>query len=331
MTFRWFTFVAVLLFWVHSHALSTPQSIKPRGSAATPLNKQKIAVMGAGGYLGACVFGFLQRASSLYGTGIGGAASPRSICATFLGSQAMNKVLGKNFCLAYAGEQHVKLTDMTSVEAIAARLDGYSAVVMGTMYRLEQRPITSGTYEKGPNDKTLEFYLDESRRGDTVGPQTFEMETHRRVFENTLNACRRVGVRHAVVVETSQTEDSTQFLSLLKESGVPCTYIRCTGELTDYPDHTFWKGIQGDLSIQAIKLDDVEMSRRKSTGYPIYREDLAALICQSLQSLPWTHSRCLTVGSKGDLGSAIQVAKGRQDREWCANSQLLTQKLVVIE
>ena len=323
-----FTFILVL---INAHALSTPQSIKARGSAATPLKKQKVAVMGAGGYLGACVFGFLQRASSLYGTGIGGAASPRNLCATFLGSQAMNKVLGKNFCLAYAGEQHVKLTDMTRVDAIAARLDGYSAVVMGTMYRLEQRPITSGTYEKGPNDKTLEFYLDDSRRGDTVGPQTFEMETHLRMFENTLEACRRVGIQHAVVVETPQTEDATEFLSLLKSSGVPYTYIRCSGELTDIADHTYWKGIQSEMSVQSLKLDSVEVGTRKSSGYPIFREDLAALICQSLLSLPWSTSRCLVVGSQGDWGNAIQVAKGRPDREWCANSQLLAKQLVGIE
>ena len=37
----------------------------PRGCASRPFEKKKIAVFGAGGYLGAVVFGFLQRASSL--------------------------------------------------------------------------------------------------------------------------------------------------------------------------------------------------------------------------------------------------------------------------
>jgi hypothetical protein len=327
---RFFVLAILVILIVDGNGLSTPQ-LKPRGSAAAPLKKQKIAVFGAGGYLGSCIFGFLQRASSLYGTGIGGAASPRNVCATFIGSQAMNKVLGKNFCLAYAGEQHVKLTDMTQVDAIAARLDGYSAVVMGTMYRLEQRPVTSGTYEKGPNDKTLEFYLDEPRRGETVGPQTFEMETHLRMFQNTLEACQRVGIQHAVVLETPQTENASKFISLLKASKVPCTYIRCRGALTNSVDHTYWKGVQGDLSIQALTLDDVDDPPTKPSGSSIYREDLAALVCQSLQSLPWSESRCLTVTSAGDWDGAIQVAKGRQDRNWCTNSQVLAMKLAGID
>ena len=37
----------------------------PKGCAAKPFEKKKIAVFGAGGYLGAVLFGFLQRASSL--------------------------------------------------------------------------------------------------------------------------------------------------------------------------------------------------------------------------------------------------------------------------
>ena len=329
MTTRFVVICVLSALLFHVDALSTPQR-KPRGSAATPLNKQKVAVFGAGGYLGSNLFGFLQRASSLYGSGLGGAYSPRNVCATFFASQAMNKVLGKNFVLAYAGEQHVKLTDMTSVDAIAARLDGYSAIVMGTMYSLEQRPVSGGTYEKGPNSKTLEFYLDEPRRGETVGQQTFDMETHLQMFQNTLEACQKVGIRHAVVLETPQTLNSNEFISMLKASGVPCTYIRVNGELTNYPDHTYWKGIQGDLSIQSRNMESVEESR-KSGSSAIYREDVAALICQSLQSLPWSNSRCLTVSCNGDLEGAIKVAKGRQDRDWCANSQVLAAKLTGIE
>ena len=37
----------------------------PKGCAAKPFEKKKIAVFGAGGYLGAVSFGFLQRASAL--------------------------------------------------------------------------------------------------------------------------------------------------------------------------------------------------------------------------------------------------------------------------
>ncbi len=44
---------------------STSLLSAPKGCAAKPFEKKKIAVFGAGGYLGAVVFGFLQRAASL--------------------------------------------------------------------------------------------------------------------------------------------------------------------------------------------------------------------------------------------------------------------------
>lgn len=322
----------------------TPQHQKPQGCAATPLIKQKVAVFGAGGYLGACTFGYLQRAAALYGTGLSNlSGSPRLIGATSRSSMAMNRVLGKNFVLSYAGEQHVRLTDMRSVEAIAARLSGYGAVVMGTMYSLEERPVTGGTYETTPNQKTIEFFLDEPKGGgdsDNNNKSDYDMNVHCELFENTLEACKVAGIQHAVVVETPQTKEyGDEFLSRLAASGLPCTYIRCNGGLVNFNDHTHYKGLQGDLSIQSTPItpsttttmtttkDDVAPSQ---TGAPIYREDVAALVCQSLQSLDWTKSQCLTVTSNGDWDGAVRgVVKGRQDRVWCANSQILANKLAV--
>ena len=46
-----------------STVLSMAAASKPRGSAATPLDKKSIAVFGAGGYTGGTIFGYLQRAS----------------------------------------------------------------------------------------------------------------------------------------------------------------------------------------------------------------------------------------------------------------------------
>ncbi len=43
----------------------SPLHLKVEGCAAKPFEKKKIAVFGAGGYLGAVIFGFLQRAASL--------------------------------------------------------------------------------------------------------------------------------------------------------------------------------------------------------------------------------------------------------------------------
>ena len=44
---------------------SSSLRLKVEGCAAKPLEKKKIAVFGAGGYLGAVIFGFVQRAASL--------------------------------------------------------------------------------------------------------------------------------------------------------------------------------------------------------------------------------------------------------------------------
>jgi len=44
---------------------SSSLNLNAEGCAAKPFEKKKIAVFGAGGYLGAVIFGFLQRAASL--------------------------------------------------------------------------------------------------------------------------------------------------------------------------------------------------------------------------------------------------------------------------
>jgi len=123
----------------------------PKGCASRPFEKKNVAVFGAGGYLGAVTFGFVQRAASLYGTGIG---KCRCIGATADTAVRLNGVLGKNFCLAQADESFIKLTDLSSVEMIASRLQGWDALVMGTELFVQSRPVTGGSYERTPNDKT---------------------------------------------------------------------------------------------------------------------------------------------------------------------------------
>ena len=133
------------------HGLSTRMVVrKPQGCAAKPFEKKKVAVLGGGGYLGALTLGFLQRAASLYGTGIG---NFRCIGATADTAGRLNSVLGRNFCLAQADESFIKLTDMTSVDMIATRLQGWDALILGTDLFLQTRPVTGGTYERTPNDK----------------------------------------------------------------------------------------------------------------------------------------------------------------------------------
>lgn len=48
---------------------------------------------------------------------------------------------------------------MQDVDAISQRLKGYDAAMIGTVYTLEQRPVSLNTYETNPNSKTLEMYM----------------------------------------------------------------------------------------------------------------------------------------------------------------------------
>ena len=93
-------------------------------------------------------FGFLQRASSLYGTGLGGSGTPRCIGATAFCSKELNQILYRSFSLSFAGEELIYLTNMSDEGSIERNLKDIDAVVLGTEYQYEVRPITFGTYEK---------------------------------------------------------------------------------------------------------------------------------------------------------------------------------------
>uniref|UniRef100_A0A6U6KXL5 Uncharacterized protein n=1 Tax=Odontella aurita TaxID=265563 RepID=A0A6U6KXL5_9STRA len=332
--------------------LSTFQP-QARGCAATPLDKKQIAVFGAGGMLGASVFGFVQRASNIYGTGMGGASSPRSICATAMASDYLNRKLSAAFKLAYAGENMVRLTNMQDVDAIAARLSGMNAAVIGTVYQLETLPVTGNTYEKGPNDKTYEFYLDKRTMARTdVLPE--DEDTHLALFQKTITACKASGVEHVVVVETPQTVNPKPFAEILDKGGVPFTYIHASGKYESCKSYTFEMGVQDDLKIESFTLSENYISAGEynpgdwmesladsrsvsSEDDTVFREDIAALAVQSLLSLNWKKSRCLEVSSIGKLsdGSGDDVKRPwrnvKTDRDWCVKSNVLAQKLLAVE
>mmetsp|Transcript_25440 Transcript_25440/g.29052 ORF Transcript_25440/g.29052 Transcript_25440/m.29052 type:complete len:356 (+) Transcript_25440:145-1212(+) len=329
---------------INAFSSTTPSGgfIEVKGSALEPLEKKTVAVLGGGGYLGAYLFGYLQRASSIYGTGLGlgTRSAPRLVCATSTASLALNKVLSQHFILAYAGEQHVKVTDMSSVNSIVSHLRGYSAVVIGTMYALEPRPAPS-TYGKSPNDKTLEFYLDKPRKS---GPELDDLDTHCKIFENTLEACERCNIQHVFVVETpytTRTEDGENygpsFYEKLKEfKALESTYIRLDGELdTCGVSHTYDKGVQSLLTVEsndAYVDPTTTILPDDDTNKRIYREDLAAFLCQTIQSLDWSKSRCLTIGNGGDWKYArkVGITGFERSRVWCANSHVYAERLAFI-
>ena len=342
---------------------------KPRGSAATPLDKKAVAVFGAGGSLGGTIFGFLQRASNLYGTGIGGAAMPRNICACSEGSLRLNSILSKGFKLAYAGEQHMRLVDMSNVEHVAARLKGADAVVLGTICQLEPgRSVTANTYEKTPNDKTIEFFLDEKRGfGDEYAAQDAkeQLDVHLELFQTAIDACKLAGsIQHVVVLETPHTPSSEPFAKIMDNSGLKFTYIytnasRGGGDSstwTQSKDWTFEKGVvrKNGMNLETAVLGDDYMTK---PGYEagdwasslpeltrgsadIFREDVAALAVQSMLSLDWDKCRVIGLscldqdGAENESANASKFRPSRppkSDREWCMNSNIIADLLSVVD
>ena len=304
---------------------------EPKGCAAIPFEKKKIAVFGAGGYLGSTVFGFLQRAGSIYGTGISGLSSPRALAATSTSSDALNKVLASSFKLAYAGEDLIRLIDTSYVDHIIERVRSYDAAVLGTTYQLEKRAVTLNTYEKTPNDKTYDFYLDEKYGAWENDVPSDDSEYHVKLFMNAVQACLESGtIRHLVVIETPRTYDPQVFVNILEEAGIPYTYIRVKGTLIKDISFSFDKGVKDSLAIAQYRAGtvypiDAEVYENER---PIYREDIAALVVQSLMSLDWQESRILEVSSSpNSLKNFVTDSKSRIDRDWCVGSQLLAQSL----
>jgi hypothetical protein len=306
---------------------------EPQGCAAKPYEKKKIAVFGAGGYLGATIFGFLQRAGSLYGTGVSGQSSPRAISATKSSAEALNKVLASAFKLAFAGEDLIRLVDTTDVDHIIQRVASYDAAVLGTAYQLENRAITLNTYEKTPNDKTYEFYLDEKYGAWENDVPSDDSDIHIQIFLNSVQACLESGtIRHLVVVETPRTYDPMVFINILEEAGIPYTYLRVKGLLIKDISFSFDKGVKDSLAISQfdpcfIYPIDAEVYENER---PVYREDVAALVVQTLMSLDWNESRILEVySSPNQLKDNIPTSKSRSDKYWCAGSELLEYSLSV--
>lgn len=320
-------FVLVFLFQrqktTTTAALSaTPSSISrpARGCAANPLNKKKVVVLGSGGYLGALTFGFLQRAASLYGTGIGGC---RSIGGTDDTSMKLNRILSKNFCLAVADESYIKLTNLESVEAIQQRLEGWDALILGSTLSIERRPVTPNTYETTPNDKTWEVYWEAPRRTDALDGANPVTQT---ILKSVLKAAKASKLQHVVmVVDAGAKQDSTGTLQILEEADIPYTRI-LHGKLDDTKDYTYRKGVQGDMVCQTITALDDD-SDQIPTDKPVAREDLAALCVQALLSLEWSTSRSFRVGCRGDNSNSLPPSSKRPDQEWCVRSSLLERSL----
>jgi len=338
-----YLFASLMLLTVECQAFSMTMSktaSSNRGSAAKPYEKKKVVVFGAGGYLGGCIYGFLQRAGSLYGTGIAGVGSaPRAIVATSSGYTSLNGILSKNFVLAQAGESYVRLTDMTSVDSIQSKINGCDAAILATRYAFDTKPVTMGSYGVGPNAKTKEFYMEQSRSSRSIDDPQYSIE----IFSNTLEACKKTNrLGHLVVIETDSEFEGDEhvvgekYLQLLEEAQVPYTYIQPLGKFENIQDFTYMKGIRSDLKMsRATTIEDlVENTKSKLSGKNIiYREHIAAVCVQALMTLGWDDNRVVQIEQSSDDLLTTMGDKGDKvilHKEWCVNSAILQNSLATL-
>jgi hypothetical protein len=159
------------------------------------------------------------------------------------------------------------------------------------------------------------------------------------IMDNLLEAAKRCKtLRHIVVVD----QDGSMVAKLL-DTNVPFTCLICPSGLANVKDYTFQKGVQMDLSIRSLTDSSDDQTVQNRT--PLYRQDIAALCVQILQTLSWDTSRVLLVQSSSvSSSSSLSAAQNnsatapppkvpwsksgkRVDQEWCVNSHVLDEKL----
>lgn len=241
------------------------------------------------------MFGFLQRAGSLYGTGID--RQVRCLGATQDTSIQLNRILSKHFVLAMADESYIKLTNFADPASIAERLKGYDALVLGGGLETKVRSVTPNTYETTPNDKTTELYWQ--------GVTEYHSEAFQIVRQVVLQASQHL--QHIVALDPTGS-----FLPILQEGSVPFTCLQTSSPIVTTKDYTYRKGVQTPLIVST--------TQQESSSLPVHIEDLAALSVQCLMSLDWKTSRCLYVTAGTTV---VQGSPKRPDQEWCVDSYQL--------
>jgi hypothetical protein len=149
------------------------------------------------------------------------------------------------------------------------------------------------------------------------------------IVQNWISAAQRAQIQHMVVVMEGAGASSSAVLSQLESCGIPFTAIM-TPKLTDCSSaFTFQDGLCNDLIIRSIDPRTSEAVPSNSDNLAVYREDVAALSVQVLQSLPWDQSRCLHVVSNGPVQVPVLANRlpQRVDQQWCVNSFVLEEKL----
>jgi hypothetical protein len=111
--------------------------------------RDAVAILPCSGDLSSVLYGVTQRAASLYGSGIeGNKGSPRGVTSNSRGSISLNKVLSSKFTLANAGEDKVRLADLSSGASVGRVLKGFDVVFCGLGMNQRRGKVTGNTFEK---------------------------------------------------------------------------------------------------------------------------------------------------------------------------------------
>ena len=138
-------------------------------------------------------------------------------------------------------------------------------------------------------------------------------------------------------METVRTSRPMDFVNILEKEGIAYTYVRVTSPLKKDLSFTFEKGVKDSLDVISLpvgsNLDPITASNSENDS-AIYREDVAALLVQSLMTLDWNTSRILEISSSPnpivDIPSDKKPRGQKFDKEWCTNSDLIRERLLCL-
>ncbi len=290
-----------------------------------PYERSKLAVLGVGGDMGSVLYGYMQRASSLYGYGIESRfGCPKAFSATNRGTANLNSVLSRCFKLAFAGEDKCALTDFENVDAMSSRLKPFDYIITATAFRMAETTVTSGTYEVKPGQRTKELFLDGS-----VGDEDKTGKESLAFTKRLIEACAGQK-KHLVIINndrsTSGKENSQLHLDTLLASDLPFTFVNpLSSSLTKTRDFTFDAvGLQSALEARGV---DPSVPLEATDGPPMAEEDLAAFTMACIHLLDSSKSRVINVRSTAATipmeESGTLTSPGKSDKQWVVGQQYL--------
>ena len=286
----------------------------PRGSAKSWSGREQVVVAGSNGMLGSKIFGYLQRcAPNNIFSGLG---EPRGIVVSPQCAKSLNRNIGNAFVLAHASEYMMAMTNYDDEESLSRAMSGSSCAILPTRFA-----------DSGSGAYAMEGLSD-------LGPNA-NADHSGRLASLLRIACATDSMKHLVVVETPGTPktDRTAALEACRTAlasssrGVDApqlgvTFVVSSGaEPPADPHWTFKRGVPTTPGGCAVRVHDgLEASDLEGPLGPVTQEDLAAVIVQSIQTLPWDESRCLIV-EPGTAGTSVQEpADDDPARVWVVGS-----------